>query len=75
MDSYEVTGIKVQDINGLDTNAQPITTKQVTFYVGTQGPFYLRYKPGEYTADKIKADMAREVEVLRAIGATAHTAH
>ena len=71
MDPYAIHSVKVMDVSGLDANLQPTITKQVTFQVGTHGPFILRYKHGEYTADKVTQDMEAQVTILRAIpGAT-----
>lgn len=43
--------------------------KVVKYYVGTSGPFTETYKLTEFTADKVKADMQRQVDTLKAIGA------
>ena len=69
-DSYAITGVRVQDNFALNDQAVSVLRKRVTFYVGSNGPFTLDYSPGEYTADKVRADMEKEVETLRAIGAT-----
>ena len=71
MGDYEVTGIRVQDVQTLSANNTPQLIKRVTYYVGHNGPFTLDYTPQEYTADQVKADMQKEVDILTAIGATA----
>ncbi len=70
MEAYEVNNVHVQDITGLDAQGNTTITKRVTFYVGRNGPFVLNYSPTAYHADKVQADMQREVEILKAIGAT-----
>ncbi len=57
----------MQDVPGLDANAQPTVTKRVTFYAGKNGPFTLMYTAHNYTPDQVKADMEKEVATLRAI--------
>ena len=71
MGEYAITGIRVQDVQTLSANNTPQLIKRVTYYVGTNGPFTLDYTPQEYLADRIKADMEKEVDILKAIGATA----
>lgn len=74
MEDYAIKNVRVQDIPGLDLNGNTTITKRVTYQVGINGPFTLDYPAAEYTAAKVQADMQREVETLKAIGATSHRA-
>lgn len=70
MESYDINGVQVSDVPGISPGLQPIVTKRVTFYVGKNGPFFLNYAPGEYSAAQVLDDMRKEADTLRAIGAT-----
>ena len=50
-----------------DRNGQMQTNTTITYSVGSHGPFHLLYGPGQMTADKVNADMAKQVQELRAI--------
>ncbi len=64
-----IANITKRDAVELGTNLQPIRVKVVTFNVGDQGPFTLRYTLDEYTDQRVVEDMQKEVASLRAIGA------
>lgn len=66
---YSITGLTVSDIPGLNNALQAITTKRVTFYVGTRGPFYVDFAPVEYTHDKVIACVMDQVNTLKKIDA------
>lgn len=66
---YSITGLTVSDIAGINAALQPTTSKRVTFYVGTRGPFYLTYQQAEYSADKVIEDVQAEVSRLKQIDA------
>jgi hypothetical protein len=69
MDSL-VKIISVKDQPGFNTTTlQPINSKVVTYMVGDNGPFTLYYAPGAYSQDAVQADIKKEVDTLRAIGA------
>lgn len=72
MEDYEIKNVQVQDITGLDAQGNVTRTKRVTYQVGKNGPFVLDYPAAEYTAEKVKADMQKECDILKAIGATSH---
>lgn len=71
MQDYAIRDVTVQDISGINGALQPTVSKRVTFYVGGSGPFYLTYSPAEYDAGVVLADMQKEVDTLKAIGAKA----
>jgi hypothetical protein len=75
MDDYKIHDVVVSDVQGVDANLQPTITKRVTFKIGAHSSFIRLYSQADYTPDRVQADMQREVETLRAIGATAHTGH
>lgn len=64
---YTIGSIHIQDVTGVDTNLQPTVTKRVSFMVGNQGPFVLNYPAAQYSAERVKEDIQKEVETLRAI--------
>lgn len=67
MEDYKPNNISVTEVPSA-TRAGTVMKKQVTFYVGTHGPFTKQYLPDEYTVDKVKADIQTEVNALRALG-------
>lgn len=69
MQEYSVRDVMVQDISGTNGAFQPTVSKRVTFYVGGSGPFFLTYAPDQYNAGTVLADMQKEVDTLKAIGA------
>lgn len=69
MQEYSVRDVTVQDIVGVNGALQPTVSKRVTFYVGGSGPFFLTYTQDQYDAGTVLADMQKEVETLKAIGA------
>jgi hypothetical protein len=69
MDSL-VKIVSVKDQPGFNTTTlQPMNTKVVTYTVGDNGPFTLYYPAGAYTQEAVQADIQREVDTLRGIGA------
>jgi hypothetical protein len=70
MDAYDINGVQVSDVAGSNPAGLPTVSKLVTFYVGKNGPFFLRYTPAEYSASQVLDDMRKEAETLRVIGAT-----
>lgn len=69
MDSL-VKVLSVKDQPGFNTNTlQPMNTKVVTYMVGDNGPFTLYYPAGTYTPETVQADIQKEVDTLRALGA------
>jgi hypothetical protein len=70
MDAYDLNGIQVSDLVGINPAGGPTVSKRVTFYVGKNGPFFLTYAPADYSASQVLDDMRKEAETLRAIGAT-----
>ena len=72
MDDYEIKNVQVQDLTGIDREGNTTLTKRVTYQVGRNGPFVLDYPAAAYNADRVKMDMQKECETLRAIGATSH---
>lgn len=69
MTNFNVNGISVQDVPSTNAALQAIVQKRVTFYVGTSGPFFLTYNLADYSADRVLADIQREVDTLKAIAA------
>jgi hypothetical protein len=69
MKTFDVHGISVQDVTGVNGAFQPTAQKRVTFYVGTSGPFFLTYDLKDYAADTVLADIQKEVDTLKSIGA------
>lgn len=67
MQDFTVTGLSVQDVTGVNGALQAIVQKRVTFYVGRSGPFFLTYDLKDYTSDRVLADIAKEVDTLKAI--------
>jgi len=70
MEPYEVNSIRVQDASKFASDGTAVSVKRVTYRVGVQGPFTLDYLPSDYNAEKVRADMQKEVDILKAIGAT-----
>jgi hypothetical protein len=68
--AYEINGVQVSDLPGVNPAGQPTVSKRVTFYVGKNGPFFLTYTPADYNASTVLDDMRKEAETLQAIGAT-----
>ena len=69
MDSL-VKIVSVKDLPGFDISTlTPHNRKQVTYTVGTQGPFTLTYSAAAYNQANVEQDIQREVDTLRAIGA------
>ncbi len=64
-----IRNVRVQDSVILGEQLTPLRVKVVTYMVGTQGPFTLTYPSAEFTAERVREDMHKEVETLRAIGA------
>jgi hypothetical protein len=71
MQDYAIRDVTVQDISGINNALQPTVSKRVTYYVGGSGPFFLTYAPDKYDAGVVLADMQKEVDTLKAIGAKA----
>ncbi len=71
MQDYSIRDVTVQDIPGVNGALQPTVSKRVTFYAGGSGPFFLTYAPDKYDAGTVLADMQKEVDTLKAIGAKA----
>lgn len=67
MKDFNVNGVSVMDVTGINGALQPTVQKRVTFYVGNSGPFYLTYELKDYSADRVLADIGREVDTLKAI--------
>jgi hypothetical protein len=72
MGDYSIRDVTVQDISGINGALQPTVSKRVTFYVGGSGPFFLTYAPDQYDAGVVLADMQKEADTLKAIGAKAN---
>jgi hypothetical protein len=66
---FSINQVRIRDVVGTNAAFQPTVSKQVTFYVGTDGPFHLTYHPAEITAERIRQDMQKQVELSRAIHA------
>lgn len=66
---YEIRNITVQDVAGINGAFQPTVSKHVTFYVGGNGPFFLDYSPANFEAGTVLADMQKQADILKAIGA------
>lgn len=64
-----VRNMRVQETIALGQNLRPVRTKIVAYMVGDQGPFTLRYNEIEYSPERVEADIQKEIETLRAIGA------
>ncbi len=64
-----IHNVNVRDSVQLGEALTPLRVKIVTFRVGTHGPFTLTYPSAEFTAERVRADMMKEVETLKAIGA------
>lgn len=69
MEEYAIRDVTVQDIAGINGALQPTVSKRVTFYVGGNGPFFLEYPPAQFEAGIVLADMQKQADALRAIGA------
>jgi hypothetical protein len=69
MDSTpKITSVK--DAVGFDSvTLMPTRNKVVTFMVGHHGPFTLIYTPEHYSAERVNADIAAQVDTLRAMRA------
>lgn len=62
--------VSVKDSAGFDLHTlQPLRDKIVTYMVGTHGPFILQYHLADYNQQKVEADIQKEVDTLRGIGA------
>lgn len=60
----------VRDSPGFDISTlTPRNNKIVTFTVADHGPFTLTYKAGDYNQATVEADIQKEVDTLRGIGA------
>ena len=66
---YNVHDILVQHTGTFTPTGQWKSMTQVRYYIGTHSPFQLTYEAGQDTADAIKADIQKQVDLLRAIGA------
>jgi hypothetical protein len=44
-----------------------VDTKIVTFYIGDHGPFRKQYPAAEYTVERVRQDIASEVQGVRAL--------
>lgn len=65
-----VKGITVRDTTGFNpATLTSSVSKVVTFYVGNNGPFTLTYAADKYNQQQVNADIQKEVDTLRAIGA------
>ncbi len=62
--------ISVRDAVDLDVaTLQPTRAKLVTYMVGQNGPFTLRYQASEYSQATVEAAIQKEVDTLRALHA------
>lgn len=62
--------INVKDAVGIDPRtATPIRDKEITYTVGTHGPFTLRVHETDYNDANVTAQIEQNVATLRAIGA------
>ncbi len=64
-----IRNVLVRDAVELGENLTPLRVKVVTFMVDRQGPFTLRYTLDQFSVDRVNADMQKEIDTLRAIGA------
>jgi lipopolysaccharide export system protein LptA len=65
----EVTSVTVTDNVQMNPGQHPVRVKRVTFYVGSNGPFVKSYPITAYSDAAVIADMVKEVDTLKAIGA------
>lgn len=65
----EVTSVTVTDAMTFNPGQHPISIKRVTYYVGANGPFVKQYLAANYSDANVIADMQKEVDTLKAIGA------
>lgn len=67
--------VSVKDSPGFDIGTlRTSQNKVVTFTVGSNGPFTLTYAAADYTQERVQADIQKEVDTLRGIGALPATA-
>jgi hypothetical protein len=65
-----VNNVTVTDGYGrVGANVQAQRIKVVKFYIGQNGPFTLQFALGDFTPDKVTAQMQEQVATLQAIGA------
>ena len=67
MADFTIQNVSVRDVVGINGALQPTVSKQVTYYIGKNGPFILTYPIGAYSADAVNADMQKEVDTLKGI--------
>jgi hypothetical protein len=68
-DNYKITGLAVKQGSGLNANGQIETRMNVSYKVGTHGPFTDFYPLATFTQDEANAGIAKRVAQLRAIAA------
>jgi hypothetical protein len=69
MDAYAIHNVTVTDVPGVASSLHPELTKRVIFFVGGNGPFILNYTAAQFNATAVLADMQRQQQQLRDIGA------
>lgn len=65
----EVTAVQVYDTWSTEPGKQPYRVKQVTFWIGAQGPFRKQFAWPDYSPEAVNAWMQGEVDNLKQIGA------
>lgn len=63
----DVHDIRIAHVPSFDRDGKQINNTVVTYSVGDQGPFYLTYASADATPDRVNADIAKQVQDLRAI--------
>jgi hypothetical protein len=66
-EELNVHDINVKHVPVFNAQGEIKPSTSVNFFVGPHGPFTLSFKPGEDTADNIKAGIQAQVEMLRAL--------
>lgn len=65
----EVTRVNVSDGINVRPGEANYPIRTVRFWIGTQGPFELVYRRDAFKPETANADMQKQVDELRAIGA------
>jgi hypothetical protein len=67
MDALEVHGMTLQGVVARDAAGRRTRRLRLTFKLGEQGPFIAEYEQADWTASRVKADVERRQQQLRAL--------
>lgn len=67
MTDYTIQGLTVSDTSVATAGLAPKMVRQVIFYIGKRGPFYLQFDLAGYTPEAVILGVQNEVKTLQAI--------